>query len=138
MAWDYIEGTFTRQEFHRCFLAKVVPLLNLWPLPKSIVILDNAKIHMYPDIDRAVHQYGARLLFLPPYCSQLNPVEIYFEQLKKRIQRHANLVFSLYPKQVLKVAMRMCTARANPAALPALWVCRDALRDQVFEELKAS
>jgi hypothetical protein len=138
--WSTAEGTFTRSEFHRCFLEKVVPLLNPWPLPRSVVILDNAKIHMYPEIERAVHQCGARLLFLPPYCPQLNPIELCFGQLKKWIQRLANIVFPLYPKQVLEVVMRLCTAKTSPAAgfFRRCGYANDALRDQVFEELMAS
>ena len=73
----------------------------------------NAKIHMYPELEAAIHQTGARLLFLPPYCPQLNPIEVCFGQLKRWIQRHANLVFPLFPEVVLQVAMPNCTKRAN-------------------------
>jgi hypothetical protein len=71
---------------------------------------------------------------------QLNPIELCFGQLKKWIQRHANLVFPLDPKQVLEVAMRLCTAKTSPAAgfFRHCGYANDALRDQVFEELMAS
>lgn len=46
--WDWTEGTFTRGRFHHAFLSRVVSKLNPWPLPRSIVIMDNAKIHAYP------------------------------------------------------------------------------------------
>jgi len=42
------EGTFDRLNFHEGFISAVIPHLNPWPLPNSIVIMDNAKIHMYP------------------------------------------------------------------------------------------
>ena len=50
MAWESTEGTFTRAKFHRAFLQKVIPKLNPWPLPNIIVIMDNAKIHMYEQL----------------------------------------------------------------------------------------
>ena len=116
-AWASTEGTFTRSSFHNVFVTKVVPLLNPWPLPRSIVILDNAKIHMYRELEVAVHQVGARLLFLPPYCPELNPVELCFGSLKKWIQKHANLLFPLYPNQVLDVAMEQCLTPASDKSI---------------------
>ena len=71
--------------------------------------MDNAKIHMYEKLEQAIHQTGARLLFLPPYAPQLNPIEVCFGRLKRWIQREANLVFPLYPENVLEVAMQKCT-----------------------------
>ena len=102
-------GTFNRSTFFDSFAAKVIPKLNPWPLPNSIVVMDNAKIHLFKELESSIHQCGARLLFLPPYSPQLNPIETSFGKLKKRIQKRANLVFRLYPGMVLEVAMRRCT-----------------------------
>jgi len=71
--------------------------------------MDNAKIHVFPELEEAIHQCGARLIFLPPYSPELNPIEVCFGQLKRWIQRYANLVFPKYPVQVLDVAMVQCT-----------------------------
>lgn len=113
MSWATTRGTFSRQNFHNAFAATVVPKLNPWPLPNSIVIMDNAKIHMYKELEDVIHQCGARLLFLPPYSPQLNPIEVCFGRLKRWIQKNANLVFPLYPEEVLKVGMKMCTRTTN-------------------------
>jgi hypothetical protein len=51
---------------------------------------------------------GARLLFLPPYSPHLNPIEFAFGRLKTWLQKHANLVFPLYPELVLSAAMPKC------------------------------
>jgi hypothetical protein len=51
---------------------------------------------------------GARLIFLPPYSPQLNPIEFGFGRLKAWLQKNANLVFPLYPELVLKAAMPRC------------------------------
>ena len=109
LTWETTRGTFTRLKFHKAFARRVIPKLNPWPLPNSIVIMDNAKIHMYKELEQSIHQVGARLLFLPPYSPQLNPIEVCFGRLKKWIQKKANLVFPLYPEMVLDVAMKRCT-----------------------------
>lgn len=92
-------------------MSHVIPLLNPWPLPRSILVVDNARIHMYKELEEAVHQCGAILLYLPPYCPHLNPIEVMFGRLKHWLQRYANLAFPACPELVLKVAMRECVKR---------------------------
>ncbi|KAE9334427.1 hypothetical protein PF008_g13976 [Phytophthora fragariae] len=108
IGWQSTPETFTRLKFHRAFVKSVLPHLTPWPLPRSIVVIDNARIHMYAELEQAVHACGAILLYLPPYCPQFNPIEVMFGQLKRWLTRHANLAFPLYPELVLKVAMRSC------------------------------
>jgi DDE superfamily endonuclease len=109
IAWRSTDGTFTRGVFHDAMVESIIPLLNPWPLPRSILIIDNARIHMYAELEKVIHERGAILLFLPPYSPHLNPIEFAFGRLKSWIQRHANLVYPLYPVEVLRVAMVECT-----------------------------
>ena len=141
MCWETTEGTFTRQRFHDAFAQSVIPKLNPWPLPNSIVIMDNAKIHMYKELEDAIHSTGARLLFLPPYCPQLNPIEVCFGRLKRWVQKHANLTFPLYPKEVLEVAMRECTRTTDSGATGEYRHCgyeAHGLEDNFFNHLCSS
>jgi hypothetical protein len=108
MGWKIIDGTFTRQVFHDAFVENVFPLLNPWPLPHSIVVMDNARIHMYPALERVISQAGALLFYLPPYSPQLNPIELGFGLLKRWIQKHAFLAFQHNPEAVLNIAFRKC------------------------------
>ena len=108
VAWEHTEDTFTRGAFHAAFLSKILPLLQPWPLPRSILILDNARIHQYPELEDTVHSRGAILLFLPPYSPDLNPIELGFGDLKWWISKYANLVWPHYPVEVLPIAMRLC------------------------------
>ena len=94
-----------------------MPFLNPWPLPRSIVIVDNAKIYMFEELEDAVHQCGARLIYLPPYSPELNPIEVCFGQLKCWIQTNANIIFPLYPEIMMDVAMSACTKDINHCTL---------------------
>lgn len=51
-----------------------VPHLAAFPGPRSIVIADGCAIHHDAEFRAAIEQTGARLLFLPPYSPDYNPV----------------------------------------------------------------
>lgn len=57
--------------------------------PGDIVILDNLSSHKKPAIRRAIRAKGARLLFLPPYSPDLNPIEQVFAKLKHLLRKAA-------------------------------------------------
>ena len=106
IAWYSTKGTFNRQAFHSAFVSKIVPLLTPWPLPRSIVIIDNAKIHQYVELHQAVESRGAVLIWLPPYSPQLNPIEYAFSLLKRYLQKHCSKVWNVDCNLVLDIAMR--------------------------------
>lgn len=110
LAWGQTPNTFTRQIFHDTFAEHILPHLNTWPLPNSIVIIDNAKIHMYKEFFEMVATRGAVVVFLPPFCPHFNTIEQGFSVLKKWIQKYAHLVFARYPEMALDLAFRVCVS----------------------------
>jgi transposase len=110
-SWYISTGTYDRLAFHNAFREKILPTLNPWPFPRSMLVMDNAKIHMYPELETMVNSAGAILFYLPPYCPHLNPIEMGFGQFKKWIQRYANMAFPVAPEAVINVAMKKCTSR---------------------------
>jgi len=50
--------------------------------PGDIVILGNLSSHKVQGIAEAIQAVGARLLPLPPYSTDLNPIEKFFSKLK--------------------------------------------------------
>ena len=53
----------------------------------DVVVMDNASFHKSPRIAEAFEQAGVRLLFLPPYSPDLNPIEQFWSELKAKIRR---------------------------------------------------
>jgi transposase len=53
------------------------------------VIMDNLSSHKRPAIRNAIRSVGARLLFLPPYLPDLNPIEQVFAKLKHLMRKAA-------------------------------------------------
>ena len=116
LAWELTSGTFTRHSFHDAFVAKILPYLQPYPMPNSLVVIDNARIHMYSEFQEAIESRGAFLVFLPPYSPQLNPIEVGFSLVKRFIEKNANLVFAQAPEHVLNLAFMACTSK-DPIAI---------------------
>ena len=56
--------------------------------PRQVVILDNASFHKSPRLHVLVEAVGCKLLFLPRYSPDLNPIEPRWNALKHTIAHH--------------------------------------------------
>jgi transposase len=72
----------------RSFLAYVRQVLVPTLKPGDVVILDILGSHKGQAVRRALRAAGAKLLFLPPYSPDLNPIEQAFAKLK-HLLRHS-------------------------------------------------
>ena len=55
----------------------------------DVVIMDNLSSHKGPKVEEAIRARGARVLFLPPYSPDLNPIEMAFAKLKAHLRAKA-------------------------------------------------
>ena len=55
--------------------------------PGDIVVLDNLGSHKSKQVRRAIRTTGARLIFLPKYSPDLNPIEQAFAKLKSALRK---------------------------------------------------
>lgn len=69
------------------FLAYVEQVLVPTLRPGDIVVMDNLGSHKRRAIRRAIRAVGAKLLFLPPYSPDLNPIEQVFAKLKTLLRK---------------------------------------------------
>ena len=54
--------------------------------PGDIVVLDNVGAHKPETVRQLIESAGARLLFLPPYSPDLNPIELCWSKLKAALR----------------------------------------------------
>ncbi len=57
--------------------------------PGQVVVLDNLSAHKNDDARKAVEAVGCRLLFLPAYSPDFNPIELAFAKVKPALRRAA-------------------------------------------------
>ena len=69
----------------------ILPLLNPFPGPRSVVVMDNAIIHHNPWVRAMIEATGAILVFLRPYSYDLNPIELAFSKVKAYLERERGL-----------------------------------------------
>jgi transposase len=65
------------------FLAYVEQVLCPRLRPGQVVILDNLSAHKVAGVRERIEAAGARLLYLPPYSPDLNPIEQAWSKLKQ-------------------------------------------------------
>ena len=79
------DGPINGESFQLYVEQFLVPTLK----PGDVVIMDNLGSHKGNAIRTAIHSAGARLLFLPPYSPDLNPIEQVFAKLKHLMRKSA-------------------------------------------------
>lgn len=103
-----VEGSFTTVKF-KGFLEGLLDHMQPFPAPNSVIVMDNARIHKHPDIramieERSVehlpyqHDFrlitltrGMRVMYLPPYSPDYNPIELAFSAIKAFVRREGVL-----------------------------------------------
>ncbi len=78
-----IDGPVNAEIFLRYVETQLAPTLG----KGDIVIMDNLSSHKGPAVRAAIRATGARLLFLPAYSPDLNPIEQVFAKLKHLLRK---------------------------------------------------
>ncbi len=74
--------------------------------PGAVVVMDNASFHRKAQLICVAQQYGFRLIFLPPYSPEFNPIENFWAWLKRRLC--SSLPFSESFDDALFDAFQVC------------------------------
>jgi len=80
-----LDGPMDGLAFEAYVTQVLVPTLR----PDDIVVMDNLAAHKRAEVAIAIEAAGARLLYLPPYSPDLNPIEMAFAKLKAALRKAA-------------------------------------------------
>ena len=71
-------GSIDGLTFEAFVIRKLVP--KLWQ--GAVVVWDNYSIHKGKEIEKAITDVGAKLIYLPPYSPDFNPIENLWSKVK--------------------------------------------------------
>ena len=80
-----LDGPINRRAFETYVEKVLAPELT----PGDVVIMDNLSSHKGPRVREMIEAAGARLLYLPPYSPDFNPIENAFAKLKAHLRKAA-------------------------------------------------
>ncbi len=76
-------GTMNSSLFEFWFTNQLLPSLD----KGTVIVMDNASFHSKKRLLCAAQKAGCRLLFLPPYSPELNPIENFWAWLKRFLRK---------------------------------------------------
>jgi putative transposase len=77
------DGPINGESFLRYVEQFLLPTLK----PGDVVVMDNLGSHKADAIRQVIRAAGARLIYLPPYSPDLNPIEQAFSKLKHSLRK---------------------------------------------------
>lgn len=87
LTFDIIPNTYNQERFEDFFRYSVLPSSTPYPGPRSIVILDNARIHNRRKLFDMCMSVGAVIFFMSPYSPDMNPIEKFWAVVKRHLQK---------------------------------------------------
>ena len=76
-------GSCNTLVFNTWLEERLVPELR----PGKVVVMDNASFHKSARTIELIESAGCRVLFLPPYSPDYNPIEHYWHKLKSAVKK---------------------------------------------------
>ena len=76
-------GTMDSRLFEFWFSNQLLPSLE----QGTVIVMDNASFHSKKRLLLAAQNAGCRVLFLPPYSPELNPIELFWAWLKRFLRK---------------------------------------------------
>ena len=119
--FDCVEGGYSSDDFIEAFQFMIIPHLQ----PGMDLVLDNCGIHhAFEDEMKAMAAaVGARILFLAPYSSIDNPIELAFNVFKIYWIRNSSYFSQLEMKDAVRECLFNCYPNPHEAALASYRHC---------------
>ena len=100
-----VEGGTDRHVFLAFLDEVLIPSLR----PGQVVVMDNLGAHHANGVRERIEAAGCRLLYLPPYSPDLNPIEMLFSKLKTLVRGMVHR-----SRLALERAISLVLARVTP------------------------
>ncbi|CAB4495231.1 unnamed protein product [Rhizophagus irregularis] len=81
-----------KERFQTFILTQLLPQMNPYSVKHNVLVMDNACIHHNDDLVTTIEDINGRILYLPSYLPDFNPIETAFSALKSWLKRYRDLV----------------------------------------------
>lgn len=82
----FVYDGYTTQEIFEIYVETIlIPNLR----PGMVIILDNASFHKSAKVEKLLQSVHCRIIFLPPYSPDFNPIEHWWTAVKNSIRKAA-------------------------------------------------
>lgn len=85
----------------------------------AVVVMDNVRFHKVAGVREALEKVGARVVYLPPYSPDLNPIEMMWSKLKTLLRQA-----KARSREDLRAAIRAALRKITPSDAAA-WFIHD-------------
>ena len=89
------------------FIEQLLKHCGRWPEPRSVIVMDNALFHHSDRLKEMCTDARLKLIYLPPYSPDLDPIEEFFSELKAYIRHHWQN-YEQSPEQGFHVFLERC------------------------------
>lgn len=79
------EGAMNAHRFLAWLRVALLPRLR----PGAVIVMDNLRVHHVAEVRALVEAAGCRVVYLPPYSPDLNPIEMAWSKLKTYLRGRA-------------------------------------------------
>lgn len=122
---DRISWTMAKTKNSACFIAFLEHLLvDAYPTGRVVLVMDNAAYHKSaPSLAAlSLFEHRVRVIWLPPYCSDLNPIERFWRHLKdlacaNKLQDHI--------EGVVQATAKILKGQNNPTSTLRFYVSKN-------------
>lgn len=95
---------YSNSSVYETYIEKVlVPVLE----PKMVLVIDNARFHKSKKVVELLDKIQCKVMFLPPYSPDFNPIEHHWASVKNAIKRSAENIKDFYEAAV-NALNKMC------------------------------
>lgn len=117
LAYDLEVGSYNSGTFAEFVQFKLLPKMNAFPAPNSVLVLDNCAIHGMEGLRAMCQEKGVVVVELPPYSPDFNPIEISFAYVKRYLRTYypASTIDVLAKNVMMAVEFGVNTARKSQA-----------------------
>jgi DDE superfamily endonuclease len=118
LCYDIYQGTTDFERFESFTEFRVLPECNPFPAEKSVIVMDNASFHHSERIRQMCAEAGVKLIYLPPYSPDFNPIEEFFSELKAFIKRNWRMYLNMTDRshQAFAIYLKFCVKEAGSRA----------------------